>query len=115
MPIPELMAAVRLVGHGGFDKLVYSETVAVPAVRPGEVLIKVLAASINNTDINTRIGWYSSAALGGGGMDVVIDVVGARSGRNCWTSSGRAAAMRSLAPLPVRLWKWICASSISRT
>ncbi len=62
MPIPKLMAAVHLVGHGGFDKLVYSETVAVPAVPPGEVLIKVLAAGINNTDINTRIGWYSSTA-----------------------------------------------------
>jgi hypothetical protein len=62
MPVPELMAAVQLVGHGGFDKLVYSETVAIPAVRPGEVLVKVLAASINYTDINTRIGWYSSTA-----------------------------------------------------
>ena len=62
MPVPKLMAAVQLVGHGGFDKLVYSKTVAVPAVQPGEVLVKVLAAGINNTDINTRIGWYSSTA-----------------------------------------------------
>jgi NADPH:quinone reductase-like Zn-dependent oxidoreductase len=60
MPIPKLMAAVHLVGHGGFDKLVYSETVAVPAVESGEVLIAVLAAGVNSTDINTRIGWYSS-------------------------------------------------------
>jgi alcohol dehydrogenase len=27
----------------------------------GEVLIKVLAAGINNTEINTRLGWYSSS------------------------------------------------------
>ncbi len=61
MAVPKLMAAVQLVGHGGFDKLVYSETVPVPSVGPGEVLIKVLAAGINNTDINTRIGWYSAS------------------------------------------------------
>ena len=33
-----------------------------PVVGPGEVLIRVLAAGINNTDINTRIGWYSAQA-----------------------------------------------------
>ena len=62
MTVPQLMAAVQLVGHGGYDKLVFSENVAVPAAGPGEVLIKVLASSINNTDINTRIGWYSAKA-----------------------------------------------------
>jgi NADPH:quinone reductase-like Zn-dependent oxidoreductase len=59
---PKLMEAVQLVGHGGYDKLVYSESVTTPIAGPGEVLIKVLAAGINNTDINTRIGWYSSKA-----------------------------------------------------
>lgn len=62
MPVPQFMAAVRLVGHGGYDKLVYTERALVPIAGPGEVVIKVLAAGINNTDINTRIGWYSSAA-----------------------------------------------------
>ncbi|RWB66315.1 MAG: alcohol dehydrogenase [Mesorhizobium sp.] len=55
------MAAVVLTGHGGFDKLEYREDVPVPTIEPGEVLIKVSAAGINNTDINTRIGWYSKA------------------------------------------------------
>ena len=32
-----------------------------PDPNPGEVLIEVAAAGINNTDINTRIGWYSKA------------------------------------------------------
>jgi NADPH:quinone reductase-like Zn-dependent oxidoreductase len=27
----------------------------------GEVLIQVAAAGVNNTDVNTRIGWYSKA------------------------------------------------------
>ena len=35
--------------------------VPVPVPGPGEVLIKVAAAGVNNTDINTRIGWYSKA------------------------------------------------------
>lgn len=62
MAVPKLMAAVQLIGHGGYDKLVYTESAPVPKAGPGEVLIKVLAAGINNTDINTRIGWYSSKA-----------------------------------------------------
>jgi len=47
-------------GNGGYDKLVYRD-VQVPQPGPGEVLIKVLAAGINNTEINTRLGWYSSS------------------------------------------------------
>ncbi|MDV7105530.1 alcohol dehydrogenase family protein [Vibrio sp. TH_r3] len=37
----------------------YSESIAVPKPQKNEVLIKVMAAGVNNTDINTRIGWYS--------------------------------------------------------
>lgn len=57
--IPQIMRAVFLTGYGGFDKLEYREDVPVPVPRPDEVLIRVGAAGINNTDINTRIGWYS--------------------------------------------------------
>ncbi|RZK95053.1 MAG: alcohol dehydrogenase, partial [Rhodococcus sp. (in: high G+C Gram-positive bacteria)] len=53
------MTAVLLTGHGGLDKLEYRTDVAVPRADQGEVLIEVAAAGINNTDINTRIGWYS--------------------------------------------------------
>ncbi len=62
MPTLQHMTAVQLIGHGGYDKLIYNERVPVPTSGPGEVLIKVLATGINNTDINTRIGWYSSSA-----------------------------------------------------
>lgn len=58
--VPELMSAVQLIGHGGTDQLVYTKFAIVPKAGPGEVLIKVLAAGINNTDINTRLGWYSA-------------------------------------------------------
>jgi len=53
------MRAVLLTGYGGFDKLEYCEDIPVPVPGPDEVLIRVGAAGINNTDINTRIGWYS--------------------------------------------------------
>ncbi len=62
--IPEKMAAVLLTGHGGFDKLEYREDVPVPQPKMGEVLIRVLAAGINNTDINTRTAWYSKTNEG---------------------------------------------------
>ena len=59
--MPAAMRAVLLTGHGGFDRLELRGDVPVPAPGPGEVLIKVGAAGVNNTDINTRIGWYSKA------------------------------------------------------
>lgn len=57
--IPKTMCAVLLTGHGGFEKLEFQKDVAVPKPVKDQVLIQVLAAGINNTDINTRIGWYS--------------------------------------------------------
>ena len=53
------MKAVVTVGNGGLDKLVYRD-VPRPVPGPGEVLLQVLAAGVNNTEINTRLGWYSS-------------------------------------------------------
>lgn len=53
------MKAVVTTGNGGYDKLVYKD-VPVPVIDEGEVLVKVLAAGVNNTEINTRLGWYSS-------------------------------------------------------
>ena len=54
------MRAMVLTGHGGLDKLVLRD---VPRPRPGrgEVLIKVGACGVNNTDINTRTAWYDRA------------------------------------------------------
>ena len=76
-PIPETMAAVLLTGYGGFDKLAYRTDVPVPVPGPEEVLIRVGAAGVNNTDINTRIGWYSKDVTadtdqgGADGFDVI--------------------------------------------
>jgi NADPH:quinone reductase-like Zn-dependent oxidoreductase len=62
MGIPDIMKAVVLTGHGGPDKLEYRTDVPVPGLAAGEVLIRVGAAGVNNTDINTRTGWYSKAS-----------------------------------------------------
>lgn len=61
MTIPTRMRGVLLKGHGGFEQLEYREDIPVPMPGPGEVLIRVAAAGVNNTDINTRIGWYSKS------------------------------------------------------
>ena len=55
------MKGVHLIGHGGFEKLVFKSDIPKPEPKDDEVLIKVSAAGVNNTDINTRIGWYSKS------------------------------------------------------
>ena len=65
--LPETMRGVQLTGHGGLDKLELRDDIPVPRPSPRDVLIRVAAAGVNNTDINTRIGWYSKA--GGGDED----------------------------------------------
>jgi NADPH:quinone reductase-like Zn-dependent oxidoreductase len=56
----ETMKAVLLTGYGGLNRLVYREDVPVPVPQRGEVLIRVGAAGINNTDVWTREGAYGS-------------------------------------------------------
>ena len=57
--IPKTMRAVLLTGHGGLDVLEYREDWPVPEPDANEVLIEVGACGLNNTDVNTRTGWYS--------------------------------------------------------
>jgi NADPH:quinone reductase-like Zn-dependent oxidoreductase len=54
-PIPSTMMSVVTTGNGGYDKLEYKR-VPLPQLRTGEVLLKVLAAGMNNTEINTCVG-----------------------------------------------------------
>ena len=89
------MRATQLIRHGGPEALVYRADVPVPVPGRSEVLIKVGAAGINNTDINTRVGWYSKgdgdakdASWGGQalnfpriqGADICGEVVGVGEG-----------------------------------
>ncbi|MCV6638723.1 alcohol dehydrogenase family protein [Candidatus Albibeggiatoa sp. nov. NOAA] len=59
--IPNVMQGVQLTGHGDFDKLVFRNDIPVPSIGEHDVLIKVSAAGVNNTDLNTRVGWYSKS------------------------------------------------------
>ena len=53
------MRGVFLTGHGDFDKLEIRDDIPVPKPGSYDVLIRVGAAAVNNTDINTRTAWYS--------------------------------------------------------
>ncbi|MEU7044412.1 zinc-binding dehydrogenase [Streptomyces varsoviensis] len=57
MVTPQFMRAVRITRHGGPEVLEPTE-VAVPAPQAGEVLVKVGAVALNNTDLWTREGAY---------------------------------------------------------
>jgi NADPH:quinone reductase-like Zn-dependent oxidoreductase len=57
--LPETMRGVWLTGHGDFDKLEFRDDIPVPKPGLHDVLIRVGAAAVNNTDINTRTAWYS--------------------------------------------------------
>jgi NADPH:quinone reductase-like Zn-dependent oxidoreductase len=61
MTLPETMHAMVLTGHGDMDKYAWRTNWPVPQPGPMEVLIKVGACGMNNTDVNTRSGWYSKA------------------------------------------------------
>jgi NADPH:quinone reductase-like Zn-dependent oxidoreductase len=59
--IPNKMKGIQLTGYGGLDKLVLRTDIPIPTPGVEDVLIKVSAAGVNNTDINTRIAWYSKS------------------------------------------------------
>ncbi len=65
MRIPSTMRGVQLVGHGGPDMLVWNDAISMPTPEPDDVVVKVAAAGVNNTDINTRVGWYSKEITNG--------------------------------------------------
>lgn len=77
------MRGVLLLGHGGLEMLEYRQDLPVPVPGPNEVLIEVGACGINNTDVNTRVGWYNKGGWSGSiafpriqGADAVGTIVG---------------------------------------
>lgn len=76
MNLPKTMRAMVTIGHGDLDRIVLHEDWPRPDPGPGEVLIRVGACGLNNTDVNTRTGWYSKAvseATTGGAYAAVND------------------------------------------
>ena len=83
--IPSTMRAIVTTGHGGFEVLDYREDWPVPVPGDDQVLIKVAACGMNNTDVNTRSGWYSKAvteATTGGAFEEVGEA------DNTWGGAG---------------------------
>ena len=76
MDIAATMKAMVLTRHGGMDAYEWREDWPVPAPGPEQVLIRVGACGLNNTDVNTRSGWYSKGvteATTGDGFDTISD------------------------------------------
>ena len=63
--LPATMRAALLLGNGGPEMLEVRDDVPVPEPGAGDVLLRVHACGMNNTDINTRVGWYSRSVTGG--------------------------------------------------
>ncbi len=59
MTLPDTMKAMVTMGHGGLEQMVLHPDWPRPEPAAQEVLIKVAACGLNNTDVNTRSGWYS--------------------------------------------------------
>lgn len=63
--MPTQMQAYVLTGFGSYDQLELQDNVPVPIAQAHEVLIKVSACGINNTDIWTREGAYGASEESG--------------------------------------------------
>jgi NADPH:quinone reductase-like Zn-dependent oxidoreductase len=63
--LPRTMRAVVLTGHGGLDVLKYVDDWPTPVPAPDDVIVRVGACGLNNTDINTRTAWYSKSVKEG--------------------------------------------------
>jgi NADPH:quinone reductase-like Zn-dependent oxidoreductase len=77
------MKAVVTTGNGDYDQLDYRE-VPMPVIGPGELLLRVLAAGVNNTEINTRLGWYSSSVTSGTEQFAISDGENSQSDDGGW-------------------------------
>jgi alcohol dehydrogenase len=78
------MAGVQLIGHGGPEMLVWNDRIPVPEPGPAEALVRVLAAGVNNTDINTRVGWYAVDVTG---ATAEAEAEGARDSAGGWAGA----------------------------
>ena len=73
MNVPKTMKAMVTMGHGDIDQMVWHEDYPRPEPGADDVLVKVGACGLNNTDVNTRSGWYSKVVTEnttGAGFDI---------------------------------------------
>ncbi len=92
--IPKVMRYIQVTASGGPEAMQIGET-AVPAVKPDEVLIKVLAAGVNRPDVQQRKGLYppppdASPILG---LEAAGEVVALGAGVSQWQVGERVTAL----------------------
>jgi NADPH:quinone reductase-like Zn-dependent oxidoreductase len=88
--LPTTMTGVVLNGYGGFDRLQLRDDLPTPQPAAGEVVVNVRAAGMNNTDVNTRTGWYNAdvtagTTAGGGAAGFGVE----RHGMGAWAGDLR--------------------------
>ena len=92
--VPKEMDAVVASGPGGPEVMSLGR-VAVPQPRPGEVLIRVMAAGVNRPDVLQRLGRYNvppdaSPLMG---LEVAGEVVAVGEGVTRWQAGERVCAL----------------------
>ncbi len=85
--LPTHMQAVVLTAHGGPDKLEVHADWPVPRPSSDEVLIRVGGCAVNNTDINTRIGWYSKTVTGSTDDAMTTAVPASAAAESSWSGA----------------------------
>lgn len=90
------MRAVELNGFGGPEVMEWTETVD-PEVRPGEVLIEVIAAGVNRADVMQRRGFYPPPADASAvpGLECSGTIVELGDGVRDWQVGDRVCALLS--------------------
>ncbi len=90
------MRAVELNGFGGPEVMEWTETVD-PEVRPGEVLIEVIAAGVNRADVMQRRGFYPPPADASSvpGLECSGTIVALGEGVRDWRVGDRVCALLS--------------------
>ena len=78
------MRAVVTPCHGGLEVLEYHDGWPDAAPAAGEVLVRVGACGLNNTDVNTRTGWYSKGIETETGTGAADGFAATRGGDAAW-------------------------------
>jgi NADPH2:quinone reductase len=88
------MNFIDVKGAGGAEQLIMA-TGDVPACRPGEVLIRVLASGINRPDILQRLGFYAPPADASPiiGLEAAGEIVALGAGVDRWSIGDRVCAL----------------------
>lgn len=94
MTLPPAMRVIQTQGTGG-PEVLYLGTAPLPELRPGDILIRVLAAGVNRPDISQREGKYPPPADASPvlGLEVAGTVAALGEGTICWSIGDQVCAL----------------------